>query len=203
MKEAGIRFFVPVDAKSTLQLYKTIDNANKDGFEKFNILIASKGGDVDIGISANMTLKHYITKRGINIDTYAVGNVDSIANLLFCSGFNRYSDKYSTFTIHDVFWNFAGSFTMYPEKMMEMAVGMEYKRNIIAELLNLVIKKGVDEIKEIMKKGIVLRVDEALEYNLVTKIKEPELSDYAEMFTIDEYIDEIPRIKIGNYSRIC
>jgi len=197
MKEAWIRFYVPVDAKSSLQLLQTVDQIQNDGYEKIKLLIASNGGDTMMGITTYLHLK----SMNLKIDTYSMGNVDSIATLLYCLGFNRYGSQHSTFVIHDVDWSFTGSFNMNADKANELALSVEKRRNLIKEILATEIKKDSETILNDMKKGIVLDYQNAKEYGLITGDKEIKIPKDEPMYVIDQYIDEIPKIKVGNYSR--
>lgn len=195
MKTAWIRYFVPVDTKSTLQFIKIIADIQKGGYEKTNLFLSSRGGDITSGICAYM----YVKGLGMDIDTYSMGNVDSIATILYCLGKNRYCFKYSSFIIHDVSWDFVGSFNKNPEKTMETALSMFTNREIIAEILDTVLKIGKENVKQTMRDGLVLTCDTAKEKGLVTNYTEMIIPKDAEWFVVDQYEAPIQTVKNAQY----
>jgi len=197
-KEAWIRFYVPVDAKSSLQLLQVIDHIQKEGFSKINLLISSNGGDVMMGITTYLHIK----SLGLNIDTYGMGNVDSIATLIYCLGKNRYASKYTTFIIHDVDWSFTGSFNINADKAIELALSVKERRNMINNILASELNKDAVIVLDDMRKGVVLNYESAKEYGLITKDKEININKDEPMFVIDQYVEDIPKVKVANYSKI-
>jgi ATP-dependent protease ClpP protease subunit len=196
MKEAWIRFSVPVDAKSTLQLLKTIDDIRSNDCKKITLLIASSGGDVVSGIS----IYNYIKMLDIEIDTYNLGNVDSIAVTLYCVGKNRYCPHCAGFTVHDVTWDFSGSFGLKSEQVMERANFMIKNRCNIAEIIASTVNKKKETILKDMEKGLILDPKEAVKYNLVTEIKELKIPEGSKVYAIDEYIEPAAVIRVQNTS---
>ncbi len=76
------------------------------GVKEINILLASPGGSVNDGIA----LYNFLKGLPVDITTYNIGNIDSIANVVFLAGKKRFAVPTAYFFFHDVgFDGLAGS----------------------------------------------------------------------------------------------
>ena len=104
--QAVINFVGKVTQKKTNDLTSYIHKQMNDGVKDFMIVINSGGGDSDASIAAYQ----YLKQLPVSITTYNIGNVQSSAALLYCSGTKRYALANSFFMLH-------GSSTTYAEGM--------------------------------------------------------------------------------------
>ncbi len=104
--QAIINFVGKITTKKTNELTAYIHKQMNDGVNDFIITLNSGGGDSDAAIAAYQ----YLKQLPIAISTYNIGNVQSSAALLYCSGTKRYALPHSFFMLH-------GSSTTYPESM--------------------------------------------------------------------------------------
>jgi ATP-dependent protease ClpP protease subunit len=72
--------------------------AIQQGVQELNLLLATPGGSVMHG----MALYNYLSALPVELNTYNIGNVDSIGAIIFLSGAHRYACPHSTFTLHPV-----------------------------------------------------------------------------------------------------
>ena len=93
-----IRFTASVNTQTAHQLQKLLENANHNKSELVHLIISSPGGSINEGIM----LYNYIKALPITVNTYNIGQVDSIATALFCAGQRRYSTNFSRFQLHPV-----------------------------------------------------------------------------------------------------
>lgn len=99
---AMINFIGNVTAKKANDLTSYVHKEMNNGVKHFIININSPGGETDAGIS----VYQYLKALPITITTHNIGNVQSSAAIIYCSGSQRYSLPYSLFMLH-------GSSTLY------------------------------------------------------------------------------------------
>ena len=99
-----IHFSMAVDQNSAHRLIDTLHATTMTQDLDVTLYINSPGGNVVAGIHAyNM-----ISAMPLNLTTHNVGNVDSIANVIFLAGAKRAASPYSTFMFHSVGFDQSG-----------------------------------------------------------------------------------------------
>ncbi|HGF5613379.1 MULTISPECIES: ATP-dependent Clp protease proteolytic subunit [Klebsiella pneumoniae complex] len=81
---------------------KAISSPNQPASE-IRIYISSKGGDTVAGFTAYNFLKSLPVK----VKTHNLSNVESIANVIFMAGSERFANPLSRFLLHPLHWGFA------------------------------------------------------------------------------------------------
>jgi len=95
--------------------------------DTFYFLFSSYGGSVDAGIHFYNFLKSLPQK----IIMHNIGSIDSIANVVFLSGDERYATEHSSFHLHGVTWTLqAASYTRL--QLREFQSGLEQAERKIA-----------------------------------------------------------------------
>jgi ATP-dependent protease ClpP protease subunit len=112
-KEVYIQFTAPINIGSAQNLVGTIAQYIAQGFTKVVLLISTPGGIVDSGVTLYNTLR----SLPIKIVTYNMGAVDSIGNVVFLAGEERYASVNSRFMFHGV--GFQVQSMMLEEKFLE------------------------------------------------------------------------------------
>ena len=134
--------------------------------------ISSNGGQVDAGF----VIYNYIIslKPGINVTMHNVGSIDSIANIIFICGHQRYTTPYSSFLYHGVNYTFVGpqSFIQITEALSQVS-GMEDR--IIGILANNT-QLTITDLKSLFQQGQSKDASFALSKGIVQEIKETSLS---------------------------
>ncbi len=133
------------------------------------LFISSGGGDVDSGF----VLYNYLTALSgkIRITVHNTGNIDSIANVIFMAGQNRYAAPNASFLFHGVAMNCNGAFTrtMLTETLSR-CIGME---NRISQTISSKSKLTDAEIEILFRQGEGKDVHFALEKEIIHEIKVP------------------------------
>jgi ATP-dependent Clp protease protease subunit len=176
-----IKFFVPVDIGSVNQLVQIVDAQIKNGARKITILISSNGGDP----SSAFTAYNYLRGVSAEITTFNVGNVDSAAATLYCSGKNRYALPGTRFLLH-------GNASVIQGNTMMDAAAMEANLQILKNLnemtagviANTTKKKQVD-VQNMMRTQTIFSPEEAKNFGLVQEIKTEFMEPGAILATIE------------------
>jgi len=86
-------FSAEVNQNTSESLMVTFSQHYNKGVTDFYLLLSSPGGNVNNGI----TIYNFLKSLPINLTTHNIGVVDSIANVIFLAGDNRYAVPHSSF----------------------------------------------------------------------------------------------------------
>jgi ATP-dependent protease ClpP protease subunit len=175
-----IVFIAEVNSKSIGELRNAITLAQKNGYEKINLLISSGGGNVVEGLN----ISAFIRSLSISTDTYNIGQIDSVANVIFSVGEKRYAGQNSSFLFHGVLMNWEkASFT---EKQLEEQYLISKRlREDIAKKISEYTGKKEDDINNLMSNGAtILNADEALKNGIINAIEDIKIPKEADLISI-------------------
>jgi ATP-dependent protease ClpP protease subunit len=154
--------------------------AQKKGYEKINLLISSGGGDVVEGLN----ISAFIRALSIPIDTYNIGQIDSVANVIFSSGEKRFAGKNSSFLFHGVLMNWEkASFT---EKQLEEQYLISKRlREDIAKKISEYTGKEKKFINDLMSNGAtILNSEKALKNEIINAVEDIKIPNGADLISI-------------------
>lgn len=145
-----------------------------------HFLISSPGGSVDAGIA----LYNFLIALPITLNTYNMGSIDSIANMIFIAGQNRFAMPSSTFLFHGIKWTFFtnAQFTLF--QLNEVASKMEQDEKKIAEILSKRTNMTVKEIKKLFVKGESKSLDFAKTKGIIHDILALKIPTNAQVYNI-------------------
>ena len=98
MNEMYIRFMATVTQLSAKKLLNEVDEALKNNVDRIHIILDSQGGNVQSGIA----IHNYLKGVDVEIFTYNLGTVSSIAIAIYCAGKSRFSVQHASFFMHPI-----------------------------------------------------------------------------------------------------
>ena len=169
-KTVYINYFDIIDPiKVNKFIYFTTDVIATHEPSELYFFISSNGGDVDSGF----VLYNYLIslKEKLIITMHNTGTIDSIANVIFVAGQNRYAAPNSSFLFHGVSMNMQGgvSRTILKEHLSRLE-GME---NRISQTVSLHTKLTESELTSLFQQGEGKNVQYALTNEIINEIKIP------------------------------
>ena len=128
-----VTFSAEIDVKTTESLLSTMANlANNDGVANVHLLLSTPGGSVMHG----MNLYNVLRAMPFHLVTHNVGNVDSIGNVVFLAGDERYACPQTTFMFHGVGMDqVAGGQRLEEKPLREFLDGIEASHRRIAAII--------------------------------------------------------------------
>lgn len=146
------------------------------------LALSSWGGSIMSGFTAYHALKAIPAE----ITTWNIGHINSIANVVYLAGTERYANAFTTFLLHGTNWTFAnGNGSDIPlATLREAADSLTADEGKIAFAIGTEINKPGQEIKDIMDQNKTLASMEALDLGLVSTIQEFEIPPGAPVITI-------------------
>jgi ATP-dependent Clp protease, protease subunit len=165
-----LAFSTNITPQSVGKLLTECANCSNQGVKEIHILFASFGGNVAAGIYAYNVLRALPLK----LVTYNVGNVDSIANVVFLAGEERFAVPHATFMFHGVSFDFSGNLHVdrpwltdrldslnADHKKMALIIKDRAKFDNIDEILNLFSTQATRDAEFAHAKGLVHKVEHA------------------------------------------
>ncbi len=166
MNPIYIVFQAGVDQNTTTQLLNAITNSINAGVSEINILISSPGGSVFHG----MSVASLIRSSSVPINTYNVGQIDSIAGVIFAAGSKRFARINTSFLFHGVTANFSGNLSFPELQLTERLASLKRDRENIAKDISLYTGADYEIVDNLMKESKIISSKEALELGIVQEI---------------------------------
>jgi ATP-dependent Clp protease protease subunit len=134
--------------------------------KKLYFLFSSPGGNVNAGI----TFYNFLKALPCEIIMHNNGSIDSIANIVFMAGKQRFASPNSSFLFHGVALRLP-QVELNLTKIKEFTSGIEKDQEKIAGIIAENTKMGKKEIKKLFSQGEVKDVQFALKRGIINEIK--------------------------------
>lgn len=144
-------------------------------------LFASQGGSVDAGV----TLYNFLKSLPVKIIMHNVGSIDSIANVIFVAGKERYASPHSTFLFHGVNIDVPIGASFGLAQLNEITDRIKKNHATIAGIICDNTKLDIKEIEALFLEGETKNVDFALKKGLINEVKPAEVPQNAPFVSIN------------------
>lgn len=137
--------------------------------KRLHLLLSSPGGDVSAGIA----LYNYLRAIPVEILTYNIGMVASVANVIFMAAEakNRFACPHTSFLFHGVKLNLTAPMQVDYSQVKEFESNMSRDLERIAEvyIANTSLKK--EKIDALFKQGEIQNLDSAVTEGIIAEVK--------------------------------
>lgn len=164
-----IHFISGVTIPAVHQLQSCCIGAIQQGASEINIHVSSPGGD----FMAGLTAYNYLKSIPITIRTHNIGSVDSVANIIFLAGSERYSNQVSRFFLHPLNLIFSGQ-SVDHGRLKEYTKCLDNDLERFIEILNIEVSEQHDW-SLLIDKSTILNAEQATEYGLIHSIKQAKI----------------------------
>lgn len=169
MADVQIYFAAGVNGQTVTSLISTVTARVGKGARSILLAISSPGGQVFWGVTAY----NFLRGVGVEVITHNVGQVDSIAGIVYCAGDRRLCVPTGRFLIHGVSAQFSGTDVSISEKDLRARLaGLEQNRDTIATILASRTGKAVGDVKGDMLGEKIMDAQQATDYGFVTEVTE-------------------------------
>lgn len=175
VKQGGVFYLNYVDLVD-LERVKFIMNVCSNIIENVKpetlyFLFSSSGGDVDAGIA----LYNFLKALPVKVIMHNIGSINSIANVVFLAGDERYASKHTTFMFHGVQLNTSQPLQLGLNQLNEIKGQLEGSQEKIAGIVSENTKIKNAEITNLFKEGKTEGVDFALKKGIISAEKEAQI----------------------------
>jgi len=167
MADAQIYLVGMIGPQTVPVLIQSVSDRVGKGARSVLLAISSPGGNIYWGVTAY----NFLRGLGIEVITHNVGQVDSVAAVIYCAGDRRLSVPDARFVIHGVSMTFQGTDLVVSEKDLRSRITMlERDRDTIATILATRTGKPLNDVKTDMLNERIMASPEAQTYGFVTEV---------------------------------
>lgn len=178
-----INFIVPIDTNSVNMLLSVVNAQIRGGVKKITIILSSPGGDTTAAFAAYNILKSVPAE----ITTFNVGNIDSAAMMIYCSGKYRYSfPTPARFLIHGNALTVGGG-AMFDAHMLDAQLQQLTNLNqMTVDVISATTgEKKRKEIEEAVHGQTILSPEQAKDWGIVQEIRSNFMESGAVFVSVD------------------
>lgn len=132
-KPVNLVFVGPIQNPAVKNLRNVCCNTITTGTREIQILFSSGGGAVDEGFA----LYTFLRALPVKLTMHAIGNVDSIALVVFLAGEHRFCSPNATFLFHDFAWGTNGAINQTRSQWADVHALLERMKTQSQDLLKL------------------------------------------------------------------
>lgn len=160
-----LSFLARINPTTTQALLGATSQQMMKGFNEMHLLLSTGGGEVQPGLAAYNVLR----ALPIKIVTYNMGSVNSIGNVLFLAGDERYAARTSSFMFHGV--GFDVERTRFEEKdLNEKLDSLRNDQRLIADIIARHTKISAADVEQLFLRAAFIPSQEAVQKGLVDKV---------------------------------
>lgn len=130
-KTIYVSFSAEVTTQTTEALLGVMAQQVQQGMQHVYLMLSTPGGHVTCGINIYNVLR----AMPFHLTTHNVGNVDSIGNVVFLAGVERYACPHSTFMFHGVGFDVQQAVRFEEKLLRERLQGLESDQKRIGSIL--------------------------------------------------------------------
>lgn len=165
-----IHFFSPVTTASVIQLQNCCLGALQQEATELNIHISSQGGDT----AAGFTAYNFLKSLPVTVRTHNISNVESIANVIFLAGSERFSNPISRFLLHPLHWGF-GSPSADHSRLREYGKCLDNDLERFIEIFTVEIG-GESDWMDLINDATILNANQAIEHGVTHKTSQAQIA---------------------------
>ncbi|MDD5054777.1 MAG: ATP-dependent Clp protease proteolytic subunit [Candidatus Peribacteraceae bacterium] len=181
-KTQYINYFDAIDPVRVKTLMAVItDILNREKPDVLYVLFASGGGNVDAGI----VLYNFLKSLPVRLVMHNTGVINSIANVVFMAGAERYAARHSSFLFHGIAAGFATSSLLNLKQMRERVSSLESDERKIVGILSDNCRLSPKTLAGLFDTGEAVSVEFAKENGIIHDIREPNIPKGAHVMTVD------------------
>jgi ATP-dependent Clp protease protease subunit len=140
-----ISFSAEINVKTMEALLGVLAQQCSQGVKTIYLLLSTPGGHVNCGI----TIYNMLRAMPFHLITHNVGNVDSIGNVIFLAGAERYACAHSTFMFHGVGFDIIQPARFEEKTLRERLGSLDADQNRIGGIIKDRTKLNAQKVKRL------------------------------------------------------
>lgn len=167
MDNIYLSFSAEIDQHTTEAFMTTVSDYVNKGVDKINILFSSPGGTVANGV----TIYNFLRSIPAKIVMHNIGVVDSIGNLIFLSGEERYAVPNSSFLFHGVGFDILQPTRFEEKQVKEKLKTIERDQKLLSDIISERTKLTEKEVREMFLNAETVTPEKAKELKVINDIR--------------------------------
>ena len=144
-------------------------------------LFSSGGGSVDAGI----VLYNFLKSLPVKVIMHNTGVINSIANVIFLAGKERYAAKHSSFLFHGISMGFAANAQLSLKQVREKESSLKQDESKLTGIISENTKLSEERLKGFFDTGEAVDVNFAKAQGIIHEIAEPHIPKGAAVVSIN------------------
>jgi len=167
-KPVYVSFCGRIQRESMNALIGTCTELANAGVDALYLMLSTPGGSVESAVAA------YNLLRGMpfRVTTHNVGSVDSMGNVLFLAGDERYACPHSSFMFHGVGFNVSSRTRFEMKNLREKVDSVESDQRKIAAILADRTRIPAGKIDALFHEAVTREPDYALAHGIIDDVRE-------------------------------
>ncbi len=165
---AYVSFSAEISQKTTEALLGLIGQLSTQGTHTVHLLLSTPGGAVMCG----MNLYNMLRGFPCHLVTHNVGSVDSIGNVIFLAGEERYANARSTFMFHGVGFDITQKTRLEEKLLRERLDSLQADQQRIGEVIVERTNIPADEVRELFLEAKTRDPEYAVANGIIDEIRE-------------------------------
>lgn len=174
-----INFSAEINPHTAEALMNFLADQINRGEKEFYILLSSLGGSVKDGV----TVYNYIKSLPAKVVMHNIGLVNSIANVIFLAGNERYAVPHSSFLFHGVGFDILQPSRLEEKELKEKIKIIERDQTLMSEIIAERTKFPVEEIRKLFLEAQTKTPEKAKEIGLIQEVKDVKIPEGAKVFS--------------------
>lgn len=175
-----VAFSAPITGYTTEFFQSFLVDRLKEGATSFYVLLSSLGGNVKDGI----TLFNFLKSLPVELTMHNIGQVDSIANVVYAAGKKRYANHHSSFLFHGVGFTVSQGARLEEKDLQEKLDTVRKDQHMIASILNSEIGLPTETTEKFFFQTAVLSAEEGKKLGIVHDLQEAQVPEGAEFYQL-------------------
>lgn len=171
MSQEWISFSAEINPQTCEVLISALAAFANQGSTEVNLLLSTPGGSVMHG----MTIYNTARAMPFKLITWNMGNVDSIGNVIFLAGAERFACPLSTFMFHGVGFEVPPGFRMEENFVRERLDTIEADHKRIGSIIGTYSSLNEGDVVDLFEKASTKDAPWAQSVGIVNAIREPEI----------------------------
>jgi ATP-dependent protease ClpP protease subunit len=178
-KTLCVVFDCPLVNEANAALFIQLVSANLTSrHDTLYLLLNTPGGSVNLGI----VIYNFLVGLPVKVITHNIGQVDSIGNVIFVAGEERYAVPSSTFLFHGIVTGGIGGLSV--PQMREQLSQLEQDEKRMSAIITDHSNLGPRQLTKFYREGRSIDTKEALKRGVIHDIKEVGMSPTAQRLVI-------------------
>lgn len=172
MSQHWISFSAEINPNTTEGLISALAALHNQGASEVNLLLSTPGGSVMHG----MNIYNFARALPYKLVTWNMGNVDSIGNVIFLAGAERYAAPLSTFMFHGVAFELPGAVRCDTAMLSEHLESIESDQKRIGSVIGTYSSLEEGDVLNLFKVASTKDAAWAQTVGIVDAIREPQIA---------------------------
>jgi len=182
-EHVALTFVGPINYPATKFLRNACCQAVNAGTKRLTLLISSNGGSTAEGFA----LYHFLRALPLETTMHNIGSIDSIANVCFLAGKNRFACANTRFMFHDLTWTYGQQETLDRDHMRERIQSLDSDAAQFLEIFKLHTSLTDDlfETLKLLQQPSFISPVKAKEFQIINEITEANIPAGMPIYNIE------------------